>query len=161
MMYNGRNGCLVREIERRLSVRLLSIHPSAFGFLWQDERHALMHFCGRAFCSASDDRGAKYLLITLADVPPGHQARKREDLPLWEMNEIRLIRVLDFACRRICNLAFLPFVPADRWNQAPRRLQDLAPHRSGGCLLDSGVECEGRHLGLLPPERDQAPTGHV
>src|SRR5712691_11805138 len=135
-----------------------AVEPGRLRALREDERRALVDLRERSFGPRRDDRAGAQRLARLRVLAVGHQPREDEELAVGAADEVRLLRALDLARRRIDALHRLPLVPAFRRDEAARPAPRVAPHRLSRRLLDARDEARLLRLRLLPPVRHQAPA---
>src|SRR6266571_160182 len=135
-----------------------AVEPRVLRALREHERRALVDLRQQPGGLRRDDRAGAQRLARLRIFAVGHQPREAEERSVGASDEMRLLRALDLARRRIDALDRLPLVPALRRNQAARAAPRVAPHRLPGRRLHARDEARLRRLRLLPPVRHEAPA---
>src|SRR6266702_1967376 len=135
-----------------------AVEPCALRALREHEGRALVDLPQQPGGLRRDDRAGAQRVARLRILPVRHQSREAEERSVGASDEVRLLRALDLARRRIDALDRLPFVPAFRRNEAARAAPRVAPHRLPGRLLHARDEARLGRLRLLPPVRHEAPA---
>src|SRR5712691_7935935 len=135
-----------------------AVEPRVLRALREHEGRALVDLRQQPGGLRRDDRAGAQRLARLRIFAVGHQPREAEERSVGAPDEVRLLRALDLARRRIDALDRLPLVPALRRNEAARAAPRVAPHRLPRRLLHARDEARLRRLRLLPPVRHEAPA---